>query len=70
MKYIIDRIEQNIAICEDDNKKQIEIEVTKLPSNIKEGDIIKQEKGKYIIDEENTEKKREDIRKRMSKLWK
>lgn len=70
MKYIVDRIEENIAVCEDENKKMVDIEIDKLPIGVKEGDIIKQLKGKYIIDKETRKEKEKNIQKRMDNLWK
>lgn len=70
MKYIVDRIEENIAVCEDENKKMLDIEIDKLPIGVKEGDIIKQLKGKYIIDKETRKEKEKKIQKRMDNLWK
>lgn len=70
MQYIVDRIEENIAVCEDENKKMVDIEIDKLPIGVKEGDIIKQLKGKYIIDKETRKERKKNIQKRMDNLWK
>ena len=70
MRYIIDRIEGNTAVCEDENGNFIEIDILSLPSNIKEGDCIKFENLKYILDEKYTEERRKNIRNKMNNLWK
>lgn len=70
MKYIIDRIEQNIAICEDENGNIVEIPKENLPQDIKEGSCIIEQNSIYILDENSTNKKREEIKKRMDNLWK
>ena len=70
MRYIIDRIEGNIAVCEDENGNFVEIDILSLPSNIKEGDCIKFENSKYILDEKYAEERRKNIRKKMNNLWK
>ena len=70
MRYIIDRIEGNIAVCEDENGKMIEIDILKLPQNIKEGDCIKLENSNYVKDEKYTEERKENLKKRMNNLWK
>lgn len=69
MKYVIDRIEENIAICEDENGQIVELSLEKLPLNVKEGSIIIEENSTYIIDEKATENKRKEIKKRMNNLW-
>lgn len=69
-KYIIDRIETGIAICEDDEKKQIHISLSSLPP-VNEGDcIVESETGVFIIDEIETKNKREKIEKKLKKLFK
>lgn len=70
MRYIIDRIEGNIAVCEDENGNFVEIDILSLPSNIKEGDCIKFENSKYTVDEKYAEERRKNIRKKMNNLWK
>ena len=39
---VVDRIEENIAVCEDrETRVMFNIELSKLPENVKEGDVIK-----------------------------
>ena len=52
MKYIIDRLEEGLAICENEQKEMISIPLAQLPKAIKEGDIIYEAEGIYSIDEE------------------
>ena len=48
-ELVIDRFEGNIVVCEDrKTKEKIEILKQDIDEGLKEGDIIKQEKGKYI----------------------
>lgn len=57
----VDRIENNMAILEFPDKSLIEIDVSLLPSDIKEGSIlVKISDNEYIHDfeEENARKKR------------
>lgn len=60
MKYIIDRFENEFAICEDENKKMIEIKKEDLPLNAKEGDVLNLKDGTFSIDSEETKKIKED----------
>ena len=49
MKYAIDRFENNLAILENlVTKEIIEVDITKLPSNIHEGSILIENNGNYI----------------------
>ena len=60
---VVDRFEEDFAVCEDRNsKKMINIEISKLPEQVKEGDILRFKNNKYEIDEE----KRKEIEKRIN----
>lgn len=61
MKYIVDRIVNGLAVCEDENMKVEFISLADLPAEIHEGSIILLENGIYslLIDEEK--KRREMI---------
>lgn len=68
--FVVDRIENNYAICENrDTGEMIDIELSQLPKEIKEGTVLKYENEKYVIDE-NTQKQIEKrITNKMNKLW-
>lgn len=69
--YTVDRIEDNIVVLENRKSGEIEdIEKKLFPSNIKEGDIVFLENGKYIIDEVKTREVKNNIRDRFNKLKK
>jgi len=66
MKYVIDRIENNIAILENIDSKEIkEIPKSLLPDNVKEGTILKEI---YIIDKEQELTRRKNIQIRFDNL--
>lgn len=64
----VDRIINEIAVCECDDKSMIEIKLSLLPANVKEGDFIVCVNGKYIIDAEETRKRRERNLSKMQSL--
>lgn len=67
---VIDRIEGNIAVCENRyNKIIIEIDISKLPMGVKEGTVIRYFDGKYWIDEEEQNNIEERIQNKMNNLW-
>ena len=41
MKYIIDRLEEGLAICETELRKRISVPVSHLPKEGKEGDVLR-----------------------------
>lgn len=59
MKYTIDRIEDEFAVCMCENGLQQNLPLAKLYSDAKEGDCIIQAGQKYVIDVEETNRKRE-----------
>ena len=67
--FTVEKIEDNIVVLEDRNKNTFfNIEKNNLPNNIKEGDILDLEEGKYIINEYSTKKIKEDIRNKFNSL--
>lgn len=69
MKYIIDRIENNIAILENINTKEIsEVNINILPNNIKEGTALKYINNKYIIDKELENERKKTILEKFNRL--
>ncbi len=65
MNWIIDRIENNIAVCEFDTGKTIDVPLSALPDGIKEGDVIS-----LSIDKEETNNRKEKINNLMNNLFK
>ena len=71
MKYSIDRIENDIAVLENiDTNEIIEIEISLLPENIKESNIVIYENNKYKLDQETEDSRKKDLLSRFSKLKK
>lgn len=70
LNYIIDRFEEDIAVCEDDNKNLVNIPRKKLPDEAKAGDVIRQEHQCYFIDVKETAERKMRIRRKMDDLLK
>lgn len=64
MKWIIDRIENNIAVCELENGEMLDVKISALPKGIKEGDVIK-----LSVDETEANERKERIDKLMNSLF-
>ena len=69
MQFIIDRFEEDFAVCQNRKTREIlDLDRRLFPSEAKEGDLIEYTDGKVqILD--NTAL-RESIRERMKRLWK
>lgn len=66
---IIDRFEENYAVCEDEDEKFFAIERTEIPDGAEEGDVLNiDEDGNICINVEETENRRNRIREKMLRL--
>ena len=69
--FSIDRFEENFAVCE--NRKTgvfVNIPIIELPPNCTKGSILKFENGKYILDQNLTQKKQSEIKNMVNNLFK
>jgi len=69
MQVIIDRFEGSFAVCEDENRKTINIERAKLPKEAKEGSVLIIQGDNIEIDHIETENRKDRIKKMMDSLW-
>ncbi len=69
MKYSIDRIEENIAICEDDDGNTLKLSTDELPQNIREGDIIEKNENGFVIDAAETRFRRQKMAEKQRNLF-
>lgn len=67
---VVDRIEGDIAVCENrSNGVMINIQLSKLPSNVKEGSVIKYYDGRYRLDSDEQKNVEDRIKDKMDALW-
>lgn len=67
--FTLDRFEGNFAVLENRNTKEMtDIPISNIPSNAKEGDILKLSNGSYIVDYEETRTVSDKIREKMDNL--
>lgn len=57
----IDRIENDIAVCIDDEGNTFDLELNLIDDEVKEGDILIFKGGRYKVDEDKTKAEREEI---------
>lgn len=65
---VVDRIENGIAVIENEDGTHIEVKCAVLPMSIREGDAVKLENGRYVIDYDMTDKYRADSKNLLKKL--
>lgn len=69
MKYIIDRFEEAIAVCEDEDGTMILIQRASLPKEASEGDVVILLNDMYVMDKEKTKKRKTEIEALAKELW-
>ena len=66
----IDRFENDIAVCENRETKEIvNIKLEKLPEGAKEGSILTFKEGKFILNQEKEREVSKRIKEKMDNLW-
>lgn len=69
-RLVIDRFESDIAVCESiEGDKVIHIKREKLPINVKEGNVLKYDNNKYVIDFNSTKLLNKKIKEITKNLW-
>lgn len=69
--FTLDRFEGDFAVLENRNTKEMtDIPISNIPSNAKEGDILKLSNGSYVIDYEEARAVSDRIREKMDSLKK
>ena len=67
---VIDRFEGNFAVCENRDTLEMEnIEISSLPENIKQGDLIKFKNNQYEKDEQSKEEIQNRINEKLKNLF-
>ncbi|AIY78867.1 DUF3006 domain-containing protein [Clostridium botulinum] len=69
-KYIVDRIEENHVILQSFNGDMLDIMRSKTKGDIKNGDVLIKNGDIFIIDVEETLKRKQAINKMMKNMWK
>lgn len=69
MNFIIDRDEGTFAVLEGQDGKRLTVEKKKLPSGAKEGDVVIEKNNEFLLDQEQTQKRRMRIQKKLGDLF-
>lgn len=69
MELIIDRFEENYAVCEDENKNMVNVNKENIPKDAKEGDMLVYVDGKYILNKEKALDRKKYIENLTKDLW-
>lgn len=69
VQYIIDRFEGEFAVCETSELKFVNILKKDLPKDVKEGDVLEFDGKKYVLDIDETKKRKMEIDDLTKDLW-
>lgn len=67
--FIVDRIEDNIAVCEKYDKEMINIDISLIHGPVKEGDVLLYVDGIYKVSEKLTNERKDYIEKLTEGMW-
>lgn len=67
--YIVDRLEGIYVVLEKEDKTLVNMEKKLFPPEVKAGDVVYEQDGRFYINKEETGKRSERIRKLMDSLW-
>jgi hypothetical protein len=70
MRVVVDSIKGKYAVCEKEDRTTINIERARLPTGVKDGDVLLIEGGTITIDRGTTDRRKQDVKKMMDDLWK
>ena len=69
MKWIIDRFEGTMAVCQNETKQMRDIPRAQLPPQMKEGDVVVEDGGQYRFDPEETARRRQSAIDGTKGMW-
>lgn len=67
--YVIDRIEEDIAVIIDESKIPLDIPLDSIEGEVREGVVLLKNEDSWIVDEEATSDRLSNIRKRLDRLF-
>ena len=70
VRWVVDRFEGEFAVCQQTQTKEMrDVLRTELPEGAREGSVLRREKARWVLDEEEAQARSERIRKKMDGLW-
>lgn len=67
--YSVDRIEEDIAVLVDDQGEALEILLSQLPAEVKEGTVVSIFDGAYVIEQHETDRRRQEVQSLIDDLF-
>lgn len=67
--FVIDRIEEGIAVVMDDENNAMKLKANEIKGNVRDGAVVICKDDKWIVDDEETQKRTEKMRARLNRLF-
>lgn len=67
--FVIDRIEEGIAVILDDKNKTLKIRSNEIEGNVRDGAVVVNDNNRWTVDDEETNKRKEAMRARLNRLF-
>lgn len=67
--FVIDRIEEGIAVILDDKNKTFKIRSNEIEGNVRDGAVVVNDNNRWTVDDEETNKRKEAMRARLNRLF-
>lgn len=69
MRYIVDRVEGDVAVLERDDLELVDVPLSKLPEGVGRHDCLEEEGGAWWIDRDRTAERKRRIEEKMRRLF-
>ncbi len=67
--FVIDRIEEGTAVIMDNENKIFKLKTNEINGNVRDGAVVICKDDKWIVDDEETQKRTEKMRARLNRLF-
>ncbi|WCK57209.1 DUF3006 domain-containing protein (plasmid) [Aneurinibacillus sp. Ricciae_BoGa-3] len=69
MRVIVDRFEEDLVVCEKEDKSTFNLKREQVPKEVEEGDVLIIEGDKVVIDREETQKRKKQMEELTKDMW-
>lgn len=69
MRYIVDRVEGDVAVLERDDLEIVDVPLSELPEGVRQHDCLEEDGGAWRIDRDRTAERKRRIEEKMRKLF-
>ena len=68
--WIVDRLDGEFVVCEREDGSLCPVPLSRFEGPVREGDCLKEDQGRFSVDQAATKARREQLKSRISHIWK